>query len=304
MKNLKSLNIMTSTFFNTFKCQLMSMILVPCLLFSPINSFSQSSDSSSLDKKSDSNIAYELANPLSDLQLISLQWNYGRGLGANQAGTDQNLQLGPRFKTDISENWNAITRVYINGVKVQNVNGVNNAGMGLTQIETFFTQKSNKETIWGVGPYLQIPAGESGDFGSRQWGGGIRAVFVTKPKPWTFGLLTYQSWNMGGSTGAGTLKSPSTGTANVISAWPFMAYVTESAWVYSLDTESSYNYDARRTLNPINTSIGKVVRIGRAPVEFSVGASYVASGYPATLQYPGTPRGWGARAQLTFVLGQ
>jgi hypothetical protein len=279
---------------------MMRKLLALCLLLVPLYALSQTKDSG-LDKKSNGDIAYELTNPLSDLQLVSLQWNHDRGLGTNQAGTDQTLQFGPRFKTDVSENWNAITRVYINGVKVQNVNGVNNAGMGPTQIETFFTEKSNKETIWGAGPFFQVPAGQSGDFGSRQWGGGIRAVFVTKPKPWTFGLLTYQSWNMGGPAGAGTFKSPSTGTTNVFSAWPFMAYVTDNAWVYSLDTESSFNYDARRTYNPINAGIGKVVRIGQLPVEFSVGARYVASGYPATFQYPGTPRGWGARAQATFV---
>jgi hypothetical protein len=279
----------------------MRKILALYLVLVSIDSFSQPEKSSNLDKKSNGDIAYELTNPLSDLQLVSLQWNHNRGLGTNQAGTEQNIQLGPRFKIDVSENWNAITRVYINGVKVQNINGINNAGMGPTQVETFFTQKSNKETIWGAGPYLQAPAGQSGNFGSRQWGGGIRAVFVTKPKPWTFGLLTYQSWGMGGSTGAGTLKSPSTGTTNTFSAWPFMAYVTENAWVYSIDSESSYNYNARRTLNPINAGIGKVVRIGEVPVEFSIGARYIASGYPATLQYPGTARGWGGRAQLTFV---
>jgi hypothetical protein len=245
-----------------------------------------------------------MTNPLSELQLVSLQWNHNRGLGVNQAGTDQTLQFGPRFKTDVSENWNAITRIKVNGVKVQNVNGINNAGMGPTQIETFFTQKSDKTGVWGAGPFIQAPAGQSGDFGSRQWGGGIRAVFVAKPKPWTFGLLTYQSWNMGGPAGAGTFRSPSTGTTNEFSAWPFMAFVTEDAWVYSLDSESSYNYDARRTINPINAGIGKVVRIGDVPVEFSVGARYIASGYPATLQYPGTPRGWGARAQLTFVFSE
>jgi len=277
-------------------------ILIISFLLIPTSSFSQTSNSSVQVKKSNSDIAYEMTNPLSDLQLVSLQWNHNRGLGANQAGTDQTLQFGPRFKVDVSENWNAITRVKVNGVKVQNVNGVNNVGMGPTQIETFFTQKSDKTGVWGAGPFIQAPAGESGDFGSRQWGGGIRAVFVTKPKPWTFGILTYQSWNMGGSAGAGTLRSPNTGTTNVFSAWPFMAFVTENAWVYSLDSESSYNYDARRTFNPINAGIGKVVRIGEVPVEFSVGARYIASGYPATLQYPGTPRGWGARAQLTFVL--
>jgi len=272
------------------------------LLCLSCHSFSQSRNSSPLENKSDANLAYELTNPLSDLQIVSLQWDHNRGLGTNQAGTSQNLQIGPRFKIDVSENWNAISRVYINGDKVQNVNGVNNAGMGPTQIETFFTQKSDNKTIWGAGPYLQVPGGQSGEFGSTQWGAGIRAVFLTKPKPWTLGIKTFQSWNVGGPAGAGTINSPGTGTTNTFSAWPFMAYVTENAWVYSFDSESSYNYDARRTFNPVNAGIGKVLRVGGIPVDISVGARYVVSGYPSTLQYPGTPRGWGARAQLTFIV--
>ena len=280
----------------------MRQFLFLYLLCLSCHSFSQSRNSSPLENRSDANLAYELTNPLSDLQIVSLQWDHNRGLGTNQAGTSQNLQLGPRFKIDVSENWNAISRVYINGDKVQNVNGVNNAGMGPTQIETFFTQKSDNKTIWGAGPYLQTPAGQSGEFGSRQWGAGIRAVFLTKPKPWTLGIKTFQSWNVGGPTGAGTITSPGTGTTNTFSAWPFMAYVTENAWVYSFDSESSYNYDARRTFNPVNAGIGKVLRVGGIPVDISVGARYVVSGYPSTLQYPGTPRGWGARAQLTFII--
>lgn len=272
------------------------------LLCLSCHSFSQSRNTSPLENKSDANLAYELTNPLSDLQIVSLQWDHNRGLGTNQAGTSQNLQIGPRFKIDVSESWNAISRVYINGDKVQNVNGVNNAGMGPTQIETFFTQKSDNKTIWGAGPYLQVPGGQSGEFGSKQWGAGIRAVFLTKPKPWTLGIKTFQSWNVGGPAGAGTINSPGTGTTNTFSAWPFMAYVTENAWVYSFDSESSYNYDARRTFNPVNAGIGKVLRVGGVPVDISVGARYVVSGYPSTLQYPGTPRGWGARAQLTFII--
>ena len=82
-------------------------ILIISFLLIPTYSFSQTSNSSVKVKKSNSDIAYEMTNPLSDLQLVSLQWNHNRGLGTNQAGTDQTLQFGPRFKVDVSENWNA-----------------------------------------------------------------------------------------------------------------------------------------------------------------------------------------------------
>ena len=255
-------------------------------------------------QKSNDNIAYELTNPLSNLQLVSLQWNHNRGLGANQAGTSQTYQVSPKLKVDINQDWKFFSRVYINASKIQNVNGVNNSGMGPTQIEGFFSPKPDGKLIYGIGPYIQIPGGQSGEFGPTQWGAGIRGVFIATPKPWTFAVYAHQSWSVGGSTGAGTPASPGTGTVNTLSAWPTVSFTTDDAWVYSLDSEAVYNYDVRRAYVPVNALISKVVRIDGAPVSFGVGARYNVSSYSGTLQYPGTPRGWGARAQINFILGQ
>lgn len=255
-------------------------------------------------QKSDDNIAYELTNPLSNLQLFSLEWNHNRGLGANQGGTSQTYQMSPKIKVDLNQDWNFFSRVYINASKIQNVNGVNNSGMGPTQIEGFFSPKTDGKLVYGLGPYIQIPGGQSGEFGPTQWGAGIRGVFVAMPKPWTFAVYAHQSWAVGGSTGAGTPASPGTGTVNTLSAWPTVSYTTDNAWVYSLDSESVYNYDVRRVYVPVNALISKVVRIDGAPVSFGVGARYNVSSYPGTLQYPGTPRGWGARLQINFILGK
>ena len=250
-------------------------------------------------KASTTEIAEELTNPLSNLQFIQVQWNKDRGLGVNQRGSAQQFQISPKFKLNVSENWAAITRVNINAIKVQNINGINNSGIGPTQIETYLTLKSNKEIVWGVGPYLQVPGGS--DFGSQQWGGGLRAVAVATRMPWTFGMVGFQSWSLGGYSGNGTMQSPGTQTANNFSAWPYVAYVTDNAWLFILNSESVYNYDARRTVHPLNAQIGKVMRVGKIPVALTFGARYVAGSYPQTLQYPGTPQGWGARIQLIFV---
>ena len=230
--------------------------------------------------------------------------NHNRGLGANQGGTSQTYQMSPKIKVDINQDWNFFSRVYVNASKIQNVNGVNNSGMGPTQIEGFFSPKTDGKLVYGIGPYIQIPGGQSGEFGSAQWGAGIRGVFVAMPKPWTIAVYAHQSWSVGGSTGAGTPASPGTGTVNTLSAWPTVSYTTDNAWVYSLDSESVYNYDVRRVYVPVNALVSKVVRIEGAPVSFGVGARYNVSSYPGTVQYPGTPRGWGARAQMNFILGK
>jgi len=129
-------------------------VTIACVFTSTL-ARSQTSNAEAIQKSND-NVAFELTNPLSNLQLFSLQWNHNRGLGANQAGTSQTFQISPKVKVDISEDWKSLTRVYVNGTKLQNVNGVNNSGLGPTQIETFFAPRSSSETIYGIGPYFQM----------------------------------------------------------------------------------------------------------------------------------------------------
>ena len=87
-------------------------------------------------------------------------------------------------------------------------------------------------------------------------------------------------------------------TANNFYAQPFVNYVTSSAWTYSLNTQSNYNYDARRMSNPMNFTISKLEKIGNTPTQLTLGARYNIS------SIPGGPQGWGARAAITFVIPQ
>ena len=70
---------------------------------------------------------------------------------------------------------------------------------------------------------------------------------------------------------------------------------------YAVSHRNIYTFQQPRIL--LNATIGKVVLIDGSPVDFTVGLRYNVSGYPQTLQYPGTPRGWGTRAQITFLMG-
>ena len=146
----------------------LAYFLLALLVTMPLLAWSQQQPNVEVSNQSTANIAYELTNPLSNLQLIDFQWNHDRGLGTNQAGTEQTLQIAPKIKMDVSENWKTLTRVYFNSSKLQNIDGVNSSGIGPTQIETIFTPKSDQQTIYGLGPYIQIPGGQSGDFGSAQ----------------------------------------------------------------------------------------------------------------------------------------
>ncbi len=244
----------------------------------------------SAEQKTKDEIAKELANPVAPVISVPFQWNYDRGRGANQAGTDQTLLLQPVIPINLSAGNSFIVRPIVTAEWLNNVNGYTGAGMSNTQLETFYVPKSNSSWMWGIGPYLSSPAGSSGRFGGNQTGAGASAIVLNRQGNFVYGLLTFQSWNMGGS--------PLYGTANNFYAQPFVNYVTSTAWTYSLNTQSNYNYDARRMSNPMNFTISKLEKIGNTPTQFTVGARYNIS------SIPGGPQGWGARAAITFVIPQ
>lgn len=251
--------------------------------------YAQTSGSPSEQKTRDE-LAKELANPVAPVISVPFQWNFDRGRGTNQAGTDQTLLIQPVIPISLSGGDSFIARPIVTAEWLNNVNGYTGAGMSNTQLETFYVPKSNSSWLWGVGPYLASPAGSSGRFGSNQTGAGASAIVLNRQGNFVYGLLTFQSWSVGGS--------PQYGTANNFYAQPFINYVTSTAWTYSLNTQSNYNYDARRMSNPMNFTISKLERIGNTPTQFTVGVRYNIS------SIPGGPQGWGGRATITFVLPQ
>jgi hypothetical protein len=135
---------------------------------------------------------------------------------------------------------------------------------------------------------LQSPSGNSGRFGSQQTGAGVTAVVLNRQDPWTYGLLGYQSWSVGGN--------PSFGTQNNLYDQPFVAYTTHDAWTYTANMEAAYNYDTRRTSNPLYVGVSNLMVFYGIPFSFNAGPMYYVS------NTPGGPSGWGARATATLVI--
>lgn len=232
-------------------------------------------------------IAKKLANPIANLVSVPFQWNYDRGRGVNQVGTDQTLLVQPVVPFALSGGDVFILRPIVTSVWLNNVNGYTGAGESNVQIESFYAPYTGTSTIWGIGPYLSSPAGSSGQFGSQQTGGGVTAVILDRKGPWTYGMLGFQSWSLGGVA--------TSGTQNNLYGQPFLAYVTSNAVTYTIQFQSNYNYDVHRTSNPLDFTISKLEYFDKLPIQFTIGARYNVS------SIPGGPEGWGARAGITFV---
>lgn len=237
---------------------------------------------------SDANdIASKLANPVAKLISVPFQFNYDRNIGRDDAGHMVSLKFQPVIPVSVDDAWNWIVRPIVPVEGLRDVNGFSGTGVGPIAVETFFSPTSATTTIWGLGPYLSFPSASGAEYGSKQWGAGLSFVGMVRPGAWTIGLLGYQSWNAGGPAEAGTTNT---------TYWqPFVSYVTHDAWTFTVDTESSFNWDAHRSSNPMNVTVAKLVMFDKLPVSFALGARYYLT------STPDGPSGWGARAVVTFV---
>ena len=238
-------------------------------------------------------VAKKLANPIANMISVPLQYEFSRGVGANQGGSEQTLLFQPVAPFDLGGGDIFIVRPIIAGareVSVQGANGQSFSGYGIANLtlESFYAPNTNSSWIWGIGPYAQSPSGNSGKFGSQQTGAGVTAVVLNRQGPWTYGVLGYQSWNMGGN--------PAFGTQNNLYGQPFVAYTNKEAWTVTANMEATYNYDSHRTSNPLYVGVSKLMVFDRTPISFGAGPIYYVS------NTPGGPSGWGARATATLVI--
>lgn len=232
-------------------------------------------------------VAKKLANPVANMVSIPFQYDYYHGLGSNKQGTAQTLILQPVVPFDLKGGDNLIVRPVTTTVWQNNLNGFSGYGLANITLETFYTPNTGTSLIYGIGPIMVTPAGSSGRFGSQQTGGGITGVLLDRAGPWTYGGLVYQTWSLGGNGASGT--------QNNFYYQPFIAYVTPSAWTFTALSQSNYNYDLHKAVNPYFFTVGKLVVHDGLPVNYTVGFSYMGT----TL--PGGPSGFGGRAQITLA---
>lgn len=76
---------------------------------------------------------------------------------------------------------------------------------------------------------------------------------------------------------------------------PFASYTTPDAWTFTLQTESTYDWETEQWSVPVNAVASKLTRIGTQPVSLSGGVRYWAESPESG------PEGWGVRVGMTFL---
>jgi hypothetical protein len=79
---------------------------------------------------------------------------------------------------------------------------------------------------------------------------------------------------------------------------PFLSYTTHDAWTFTLNTESTYDWEGDQWSVPVNVMVGKLVKFDQQPVSFTAGLRYWADAPD------NGPEGLGFRFVVTFLFPQ
>ena len=239
-----------------------------------------------------SDLAKQVANPVSSLISVPFQYNYNGGIGP-QDGSQNYVNIQPVVPFSLNGNWNLILRTIVPVIDQDDVVPATGAqfGLGDTTQSLFLSPKKPGPggLIWGVGPAFLWPTATEEELGAGKWGAGPTGVALVQKGPWTYGMLANHIWSFANA------DDDDRPFYNQTFVQPFLAYNTPDAWTYTLNSESTYNWTTHDWSIPINAVVTKTIRLGKQPVQLGVGARY-------WVHTPESgPEGWGARAVLTFL---
>jgi hypothetical protein len=239
----------------------------------------------------DAELAKKLSNPVAALISVPIQLNFDQDLGRLDEGERWLLNLQPVVPIDLNSEWNLISRTILPVVSQRDVfaGGSTQSGLGDVVQSVFFSPKAPTDSgwIWGVGPVLMLPTATDSRLGAEKWGAGPTAVLLHQEGPWTLGALGNHLWSFAGDGNRADISTTF--------IQPFLTYTTPTAWTFSLNTESSYDWEARGWTVPVNVGASKVTRFGGQLISVGGGLRYWANGSAVTAE------GLGLRLTVTLL---
>jgi hypothetical protein len=276
-----------------------NLLAVVAALASTAALFAQ--DAATDDKAQAAELAKKLANPVASLISVPIQNNWDFGIGpANAMRYTANIQ--PVIPFSISDDWNLITRTIVPVIYAESpvAGGSDKSGLGDIVQSFFFSPKAPVDGwIAAAGPVMLYPSATDQALGFDKWGAGPTALALQQKNGWTYGLLANHLWsyaNAGHYSGssAGDASDGSGAEVNATFIQPFVSFTTKTFTAFGLNTECTYDWSHRQWTVPLNVSVSQLLKVGKQPIQLSLGAKYYAEG----------PKGgpdWGLRFAITFL---
>jgi len=236
-------------------------------------------------------LAKKLSNPVAALISVPFQLNYDQKIGPAESGKRWLLNVQPVMPFTLNDEWNAISRTIVPIVSQKDVlpGAGTHSGLGDIVQSVFISPKAPTADgwIWGAGPVFLLPTATNDLLGAKKWGLGPTALLLKQDHGWTYGALANHIWSV-----AGDSARPDISTTFL---QPFLAYTTPTAWTYAVNTESTYDWNAKQWSVPLNLNISKVTKIDSQLISVGGGVRYWADGPDSG------PHGWGFRFVVTLL---
>jgi hypothetical protein len=233
-------------------------------------------------------LAQQLANPVASLISVPFQANWDFGIGVNDA-TRFTLNVQPVIPMSLNDDWNLIVRTILPVIDAESpAPGIDNAsGLGDTVQSFFFSPKAPVNGwILAAGPVVLWPTATDHLLGAEKWGAGPTALALQQKGPWTYGMLANHIWSF-----AGDGARPD---VNATFLQPFCSYITKTKTTFTVNSESTYDWERDQWTAPVNLIVSQLFKIGNQPMQAFVGGRY----------YFDAPSGgpeWGIRAGLILL---
>lgn len=276
-------------------------------------------------------LAKQLNNPVASLISVPFQANEDFRMGPTNKGYKFTLNIQPVIPIRLNQDWNIIVRTIVPlidqhdvfyreiprfpGLPDRILNEIppalhkeaeklakklydrevrkhpqNRSQDGLGDItQSFFlspTQPGPGGIIWGLGPVFLYPSATQDLLGAEKWGVGPTLVALKQTNGWTVGVLANQIWSVAGNSDRDNISA--------MFLQPFVSYTTRTHTSFTLNTESTYNWETSEWAVPINLMVAQVLKIGKQPVSIQLGGRYYAEG-------PSGAPDWGLRLAFTLL---
>ena len=238
-----------------------------------------------LAAESDSELAKQTQNPIASLISVPLQSNWDFNIGPTNNNTNYLMNVQPVIPISISDGYNLIIRTILPIKANEFPSSV--AGLGDVLQSFFFSPKQPLDGwIIGAGPAVLYPSATDKTLGGGKWGMGPTVVFLKQQSGWTYGMLSNHIWSFAGVSDRSDVNSTY--------LQPFLTYTNKSHTSFSVNSESTYDWEHRQWTVPFNFLVTQLLRIGGHPLTLQIGPRYYAD------KPTGGPD-WGVRFAVTFL---